>query len=216
MRTVAAYDLVRPQDVAAAARCFGGHTASDVVERWLAYAADNPSGLIIALGPAQVAKSVDIRSKLTGKAIREIGVVKDPKGREYWPLDTVIETLQKTLFHGLTRQQFADLNEELKQQTFVLTPQRTDEGASVIVERRWDLLQMKLLAERPGFLSAAGDNDGEAMSIFDLLDNPLHGLVIAGLRIYLEPLVGPGCELSLEEQDAVDGIGVWVEKLSEL
>lgn len=228
MRTVAAYDLVRPQDVAAAARCFGGHMASEVVERWLTYAADNPSGLIIVLGPAQIAKSVDSRSQLTGKAIREIGVVKDPKGRDYWPLDTVIGTLLEiarenkdaseagALFHGLTRQQFADLNEGLKQQTFVLTPQRTDDGAPVIVEKRWDLLKMSLLAERPGFLSAAGDNGREPVSIFDLLDNPLHGLVIAGLRIFLEPLVGPGCELSSEDQDAIDGIEVWVEKLSEL
>ena len=227
MRTVAAYDLVRPKDVAAAARFFGGHTVSEVVERWLAYAADNPSGLIIALGPAQIAKSVDSRSLLTGKAIREIGVVNDPKGRDYWPLDTVIETLLKiarenkdaseagALFHGLTRQQFAEMNEGLKQKTFVLTPQRTDDGAPVIVERRWDLLEMKLLAERPGFLISAGDNVGEPVSIFDLLDSSLNGLVIAGLRIYLEPLVGPECEISLEEQDAIDGIGVWVDKPSE-
>lgn len=227
MRTVAAYDLVRPKDVTAAARCFGGHTTSEVVERWLTYAADNPSGLIIALGPAQIAKSVDSRSQLTGKAIREIGVEKDPKGREYWPLDTVIGILLEiahenkygiekgALFHGLTRQQFANLNEGLRQQAFVLTPQRTDDGAPVIVERRWDLLKMKLLAERPGFLCAAGDSGGEPVSIFDLLDNPLHGLVIAGLRIFLEPLVGPDCELSSEDQDAIDGIGVWVDKPSE-
>ena len=228
MRTVTAYDMVRQEDVVAAVPFLGGHKTEEVVERWLDYAANSPTGLIVAFGPSEIGKSLGGRSRLPESVMREIGAPQDPEGRHYLPLDTLTEIVRKHdskkhtedrryefgLVHGLTRQQFADLDEDLKNQTWILTPQTADDGTPVVVERCWELHEMKILADQPGVLASAGAGS-ESVSIFDLLSNPLRSLVIVGLRIFLQPFVGTECEVSSAERDVINSVGIFLRDRSD-
>jgi hypothetical protein len=219
-RTLAAYDLVRYEDVAEAARRFD--RPSDILEHWLACAAGNPSGLLLAIGPAST--SGNGSAPLTANEIREIGALMDPEGLDHQPLDIVIKLLgnisrehpewgedEHRVIHGLTRRQFDGLSDEVKRQVMILTPHKNDDGSPVFVDTRWDIVKVRLLADRPGFVQVGEGDDVETMSMSVLLDNPLHAVILVGMRIFLEPLVGPGCELTSKERDIVDNIGVWID-----